>query len=179
MSQQFIGEIRMFAGNFAPADWAFCNGQLLSVSVYSTLFALIGTTYGGDGQNTFALPNLQSRLAVGEGSGPGLTPRPIGQVGGTEMVTLTQAQMPVHNHLLTATTAAGNLTGPGSTALVAAPVGTGSALYIVPGPVPITTVALAPQTVGNAGGNEPHHNLMPSLCVSFIIALAGMYPTRN
>lgn len=179
MSQNFIGEIRMFGGNFAPRDWAFCNGQLLSIAQYQALFTLIGTTYGGNGTTTFALPNLQSRIAVGEGAGPGLTPRQIGQVGGTETVTLTQAQMPAHNHMVVATTAAGNLTGPGGTALVAAPGGTGAALYVVPGAVPITTVALSPSSIGTAGGNQPHDNHMPSLCVSFIIALGGIFPSRN
>lgn len=179
MSQNFIGEIRMFGGNYAPRDWAFCNGQLLSIAQYSTLFALIGTTYGGDGQTTFALPDLRSRLAVGEGAGPALTPRQIGQVGGSETVTLSQAQMPAHNHMVVATTAAGNLTGPGSTALVASPGGTSSTLYVVPGAVPITTVAMSPGSVGTEGGSQSHDNHMPSLCVSFIIALSGIFPSRN
>ena len=179
MSQNFIGEIRMFSGNFAPRDWAFCNGQLLSVGEYSALFALIGTTYGGNGTTTFGLPNLQSRLAVGEGAGPGLTARQIGQVGGSDTVTLSQAQMPAHNHMAVATTATGNLPGPTSAAVLAAPGGTGSSLYIVPGAVPITTVALSPASVGTAGGNASHDNHMPSLCVSFIIALSGIFPSRN
>ena len=179
MTEQFIGEIRMFGGNFAPADWMFCNGQLLSIAQYSTLYALIGTTYGGDGQTTFALPDLRSRLAVGEGSGPGLTPRTIGTVGGSGNVTLTQAQMPAHTHMVTATTAVGNLTGPGPTAVTAAPDGAGSFLYVVPGSVSITTVAMSPQSVGAAGGSQPHDNLMPSLCASFIIATTGIFPSRN
>ena len=179
MSEQFIGEIRMFGGNYAPRDWALCNGQLMSISQYQALYALIGTSYGGDGQTTFALPDLRSRLAVGEGAGPGLTPRQLGSVGGSEAVTLTQAQMPGHNHMVTATTAAGNLTGPGPTAVTAAPAGTGSFLYVVPGAVPITTVAMSPQSIGAAGGGQPHDNLMPSLCISFIIALSGIFPSRN
>ena len=179
MSENFIGEIRMFGGNYAPRDWAFCNGQMMSIAQYSALFTLIGTTYGGDGQTTFALPDLRSRLAVGEGTGPALTPRQIGQVGGSETVTLSQAQMPAHNHMVIATTAAGNLTGPGATAVLAAPAGTGSFLYVVPGAVPITTVALSPTSVGTDGGNQPHDNHMPSLCVSFIIALSGIFPSRN
>ena len=179
MSQPYIGEIRMFGGNFAPRDWAFCNGQLLSISEYEALFALIGTTYGGDGQTTFAVPDLQSRLAVGEGAGPGLTPRQIGTSAGSETVTLTQAQMPAHNHMVIATTALGNLSGPGATAVVAKPDGADSTLYIVPGSVPITTVAMSPQSIGVAGGNQPHGNLMPSLCLSFIISLFGIFPSRN
>jgi microcystin-dependent protein len=179
MSENFIGEIRMFGGNYAPRDWALCNGQLLSIAEYSALFALIGTTYGGNGITTFALPNLQSRLAVGEGPGPGLTARQIGQVGGSDTVTLSQAQMPAHNHMVTATTAAGNLPGPGATAVPAAPAGTTGRFYVVPGPVTITTVALSPSSVGTAGGNQPHDNHMPSLCVSFIIALSGIFPSRN
>jgi microcystin-dependent protein len=179
MSENFIGEIRMFGGNYAPRDWAFCNGQMMSIAQYSALFALIGTTYGGDGITTFALPNLQSRLAVGEGSGPGLTPRQIGQTGGSDTVTLSQAQMPAHNHMVVATTAEGNLTGPGGTAVLAAPAGTGSYIYVVPGATPITSVALSPSSVGTAGGNQAHDNHMPSLCVTFIIALSGIFPSRN
>ncbi len=179
MSENFIGEIRMFGGNYAPRDWALCNGQLLSIAQYSALFALIGTTYGGNGTTNFALPNLQSRLAVGEGAGPGLTPRQIGQTGGSDTVTLSQAQMPAHNHMVVATTATGNLTGPSATAVLAAPGGTGSSLYVVPGATPITSVSLSPSSVGTTGGNQPHDNHMPSLCVSFIIALSGIFPSRN
>lgn len=179
MSEQFLGEIRMFGGNFAPMDWMFCNGQLLNISEYSALYALIGTTYGGNGTTNFALPDLRCRLAVGEGQGPGLTARTIGTVDGQETVTLTQQQMPAHNHIATATTAAGNLTGPAATAVTAAPAGTGSFLYAIPGSVPVTTVAMAPQSITSAGGNQSHGNLMPSLCVSFIIAVTGIFPSRN
>ncbi|WP_404366784.1 phage tail protein [Sphingomonas sp. MMS24-J45] len=179
MSQNFVGEIRMFGGNFAPRDWMFCNGQLLSIAQYQTLYVLIGTTYGGDGITTFALPDLRSRLAIGEGSGPGLTPRQIGQSGGTENVTLTQAQIPSHNHMVIATTVSGNLTGPSNTAVLAAPGGTGSSLYVVPGATPVTTVPLDPTSVGTAGQSQQHSNLMPSVCVSFIIALNGIFPSRN
>ena len=180
MSEQFLGEIRMFGGNYAPNGWAFCNGQLLSISQNNALFALVGTVYGGDGQTTFALPNLQGRLAVGEGNGPSLTPRTIGEVAGNETVTLTTTQLPMHNHPATVTTATGNLTGPANNALPAEPAGTTATLYVVPGTTTITTVAMDPLSIGaNSGGNQPHDNMMPALCVSFIIALQGIFPSRN
>lgn len=179
MSQPYIGEIRLFGGNFAPRDWFFCNGQILSIAEYETLYALIGTTYGGDGVQTFALPDLRGRLAVGEGTGPGLTPRVIGESSGTEQVTLTVQQIPGHSHAALATTAAGNLPGPTSAAVPASPSGANSTLYSIPGTTPFAYQNFLPGTIGVTGGNQPHTNLMPSLCVSFIIATAGVFPSRN
>jgi microcystin-dependent protein len=176
MTQPYIGEVRMFGGSFAPAGWAFCNGQSISISENSTLFTLIGTTYGGDGVNTFNLPNLQGRLAVGMGQGNGLSPYVIGQMGGAENVTLTNATMASHSHPFVATTSpvasnlpSGNLTGQ-------APSTGGAVLYTGGSPV---TGNLNNQSCSYIGGNQPHPNLMPSLCVTFIIALYGIFPTQS
>jgi microcystin-dependent protein len=180
MSTPFIGEIRMFGGGFAPRDWAFCNGQLLSIAQNAALFALIGTTFGGDGVTTFALPNLQSRLPIGEGQGPGLSNRVIGQASGSENVTLTQATMPGHSHLLNATTAAATTPDVGPQVLpgtVTAP----ATMYTVNDGTspPPTPQVLGPGSVTPSGGNQAHSNLMPSLCVSFIISMQGIFPSRN
>ncbi len=121
MSDPYLGEIRMFGGNFAPQGWALCNGQLLAISQFDALFALLGTTYGGDGQVTFALPNLQGRVPVHQGSGQGLTPRVLGEIAGEETVTIIQNNMPAHSHGVNATTAAGSLPGPGPTPLCPPP----------------------------------------------------------
>lgn len=183
MSQPFLGEIRMFGGNFAIRSWAFCNGQLMSIAQNSALFSLIGTTYGGDGVNTFALPNLQSRVAVGQGNGTGLTPRIIGEVGGQEAVVLSITQIPQHTHGLTASTTVAVSGGgaPAATLVPGVPSVTASHFYTVddgtqPPPTPYTLTA---GSCGTAGGNQQHSNLMPTLCVSFIIALQGLFPSRN
>jgi microcystin-dependent protein len=176
MVQPYVGEVRMFGGNFAPVGWALCNGQSMSISEYEVLFNLIGTTYGGNGTTTFNLPNLQGRLCVGMGQGPGLSNYAIGQVGGTETVTLTTAQMPSHVHTLSATTTTAGLGTPTNnlTGAVAKP----QLMYTIPGsPAPITG-SLNVNSCTLTGGNQPHTNLMPSLCVSFIIALFGIYPSQ-
>lgn len=180
MSTPFIGEIRMFGGNFAPRNWAFCNGQTLAIVQYQALFALIGTTFGGNGINTFDLPNLQGRLAIGEGQGPGLSYRTVGELAGSENVTLTQATMPAHGHALNASISGAATADIGASVLpgvVAAP----AHFYTVDdgtSPPPVPRV-LASGSIGPAGGNQAHSNLMPSLCVSFIISLNGVFPTRN
>lgn len=179
MSEQFTGEIRMFGGNFAPRNWAFCNGQLISIAENNALYALIGTTYGGDGQTTFGLPNLQGRLPLNQGNGSGLTPRTLGEIAGTEDVTLLQTQLPNHNHAANATSADGNITGPANNAVPAKPASSGAFLYAVPGTAPVVPVAMPPQSIGPQGGSQPHANMMPSLAVSFIIALYGIFPSRN
>lgn len=176
MSQPYVGEVRMFGGNFAPVGWAFCNGQPMSISEYEVLYSLIGTTYGGNGTTTFNLPNLQGRLCVGMGQGLGLSNYVIGQAGGTETVTLTTAQMPVHNHPLSATTTPANQASPTTTSLTAADA-SGTHTYTSTPPAPVTGNFIA-SAVSNTGGNQPHTNLMPSLCVSFIIALLGVYPSQ-
>lgn len=180
MSDNFVGEIRMFGGNFAIRNWAFCNGQLMSIAQNQTLFALIGTTYGGDGVQTFALPDLRGRIPIGQGNAPGLTPRQIGESGGTENVTVLYTQMPLHSHPFFATAADATLPTPAGNALTGKPLGPSAALYAVPdnGTNPAPT-PLAPTTVGNDGGNQSHPNIMPSLALSFIIALQGIFPSRN
>jgi microcystin-dependent protein len=166
MSQPYVGEIRMFGGNFAPAGWMFCEGQLLPISENETLFNLIGTTYGGDGQSTFALPDLRGRLPIHQGNGFVLA-----QTGGVESVTLTVQQIPAHTHPLLATSAAASTTDPTKHV-------TGKAdknLYRA-GPA---TVAMAPQAIGLTGGSQPHDNFQPYLCIDFIISLFGIFPTPS
>jgi microcystin-dependent protein len=172
MSEPYLGEIRMVGFNFAPQGWALCNGQLLAISQNTALFSLLGTYYGGDGITNFALPNLQSRVAIHQGQGAGLSPYVIGQQGGTENVTLNSQQMPSHNHLVNTVAAQGSQTRPVNNLLAA----TASNTYA---PAPSDGSTLNPVAVGNAGGNQPHPNVQPYLCVNFIIALQGIYPPRN
>jgi microcystin-dependent protein len=170
MAQPFIGEIRMFGGNFAPAGWAFCDGAMLNIADNDPLFTLIGTTYGGDGQTTFALPNLQSRFPVHQGTNAGQT-FIIGETGGTEQETLTVQQIPVHNHVPTGNDAGGS----DSPATSVWGKSTTGKPYATPaGP----TVTFDPQTVSPVGGSQPHENMQPFLCVSFIISLFGFFPTQ-
>jgi microcystin-dependent protein len=166
MAQPYVGEIRMFAGNFAPAGWAFCEGQTLAISENDTLFQLLGTTYGGDGQETFALPDLRGRLPLHQGNGFLLA-----ETGGVEEVTLTVAQIPAHNHALLATGGAANSTDP--TGRVAAK--PSKNLYR-PGPA---SNPMLPQAIGITGGSQPHTNFQPYLCIDFIISLFGIYPSQT
>ncbi|MEP6819608.1 MAG: tail fiber protein [bacterium] len=168
MSQPFVGEIRMFGGNFAPAGWMLCNGQLLAINQNDTLFNLIGTTYGGDGQSTFALPNLQSRIPMHVG--PGFT---LAQTGGEESVTLTTQQIPSHNHVPQCRTSNRGLQGPGNGLWSAIPAAT-QQIYANTAPA----AAMNVQAVGPAGGSQPHDNMMPFLAVNFIISLFGIFPTQ-
>lgn len=174
--ESFIGDIRLFAGEFAPRGWKFCDGSVLSISVYDTLFALIGTTYGGDGQSTFALPDLRGRVPVGQGAGPGLTSRLIGQSFGSENVTLLATQMPQHTHTLNATTAAA--ASPQAAGHLFAQTGADKCYGPPPGtdPQPQT---LAANAVSAAGGSQPHNNIMPTMAVNYIIAVEGVFPSRN
>jgi len=177
MSEPFLGEIRMFAGNFAPRGWAFCNGQVLSIAQNTALFSLLGTTYGGNGQTTFALPNLQGRLPMHWGTGAGLTPRTLGEMSGTESVTLLSTQMPAHNHAMEASSNQGDQFSPQgnvNAVLVNSSTQQPENMYSA---APNTT--MAPQSVGLAGGSQPHDNMSPFLCFSFIIALEGIYPSRS
>lgn len=167
MSQPFIGEIRMFAGNFAPVGWAFCNGAIIPIDQNDALFNLIGTTYGGDGQTTFALPNLQSRIPVHVG--PGFA---LGQSGGTESVTLTTSQIPAHSHVPQCQSGAGDLTVP--TAGVWAPPSTGT-VYSDAAP----SLPMDPAAIGPAGGSQPHDNMVPFLVINFILSLFGVFPSQT
>ena len=168
MSQPFISEIRIFAGNYAPAGWAFCNGQLLLIGQNTTLFKLIGTTYGGNGTTNFALPNLQSRVPLHAGSGPGLGTYVRGETGGVEQVTLTAQQIPSHVHALTASTAGGNSNNAQGNVVADGP----ALAYVEAAP----DTQLAPVAAAPAGGSQPHENRMPFLVVSFIISLTGVIP---
>jgi microcystin-dependent protein len=171
MSTPFLGEIRMFAGNFAPRGFALCNGQLMSIAQNTALFSLLGTTYGGDGQQTFALPNLQSRVPIGQGQGVGLSNRNIGESVGSEAVTLLATQIPTHSHAQVASTnAATAASGP-----TGAPAASTTNFY-GSGSADLTMAATA---VGIAGGGQPHNNLAPYLAVNFIIAVEGIFPSRN
>jgi microcystin-dependent protein len=162
----------MFAGNFAPVGWAFCSGQLIPIAENDALFNLIGTTYGGDGQQNFALPNLQSRVPVHQGQGSGLSICVIGQMYGVEAVTVTQQQLPTHTHPLTATSAAGNNANANNNMLSADP---SSQLYTQD----VASVQLAANAIGPVGGSQPHDNIQPFLVVNYIISLYGIYPTQN
>jgi microcystin-dependent protein len=165
MSQPYVGEIRMFAGNFAPAGWMFCAGQLLPISDYETLFQLIGTTYGGDGQNTFALPDLRGRLPIHLGSGFVLSAN-----GGVENVTLTANQMPAHTHTISATTNSNTASLPGGNFLAAGP-----DIYDQNKPGTSTMAA----AISSAGNSQPHNNFQPYLCVNFILSLFGVFPSQG
>jgi microcystin-dependent protein len=173
MSQPFIGEIRMFGGNFAPQGWAMCQGQLQDISQNEALFNLIGTTYGGDGMSTFALPDLQGRAPVHQGQGPGITQNyVIGEKGGVESVTLTTNQMPIHNHALQASKdPAQQIVA--QNAVLATPVSL-SAYFAAP-----PDAALNANTVIGTGGSQPHENMQPFLVVSFIISLIGIFPSQG
>jgi microcystin-dependent protein len=168
----YVGEIYMVGFNFAPEGWLQCNGQLVSISDYNTLYNLIGTTYGGDGQSTFAVPNLQSRVPVGTGQGAGLSPYSLGEAGGVEYVTLSTAQMPAHSHTLLATSAAATAATPATGMLLATP--SGDTLYSAGAGV---KTALVPSMVTSVGSNQPHSNIQPSLGIFFIIAFEGLYPS--
>ena len=172
MSEPFVGEIRMFAGNFAPRGWAFCDGQLLAVSQNDALFSLLGTIYGGDGRTTFGLPDLRGRIPIHAGHGPGLSSRQLGARSGQEAVTVTVNQLPAHSHPLQATTDLADETSPAG-AVPAQP--SAAQLYFANAP----SQAAASAAITNVGGSQSHTNLMPSLCVHFIIALFGIYPSRN
>jgi len=176
MSEPFTAEIRIFAGNFAPRGWAFCDGQLLPISQNTALFSLIGTTYGGDGRSTTALPNLQGRAPMHPGRGPGLTSRRLGQRGGVEMVTLSEAQMPNHTHTLRAANIPfGALQAPTNQRTYNR--SSGGNLYQTN--TSSNLVAMADQALPNAGGSQAHNNMQPYLTMNFIIALVGLYPSRS
>ena len=173
MANQYLGEIRMVGFNFAPVGWALCNGQLMNISQNTALFSLLGTTYGGNGTITFGLPNLQGRVPVHQGSN-GFASYVLGQLSGAESVTLLNNNMPIHNHLVNCNSAGGNQATPGGGLLAVESTGTSS---------DYTTAAadstMNPAMIGTAGGNVPFSIVQPYLCVSFIIALTGIFPSRN
>jgi microcystin-dependent protein len=171
MADPFVAEIRIVGFNFAPTGWALCNGQLMPISQNTALFSLLGTQYGGDGKTTFALPNLQGRVPIHAGQGPGLTDRAIGESGGAATVTLTAAEMPSHSHAIATTSAPADRSNPASSRF-AAPA---DSVYTAQA----ANTATHPSTVGSDGGNQPHNNLQPFLVLNFVIALQGIFPPRS
>jgi microcystin-dependent protein len=177
-----IGEIRLFAGNFAPRNWAFCDGSLQSIAQNTALFSILGTTYGGDGITTFALPDLQGRAAVGVGTGPGLQAWDLGEVQGTETNTMTTNQMPAHTHTVMAnnTPGAGDQNTPSNNYMAAGPVDRSSGLPVNTRYASTTDgTHMGPQAIGTTGGSLPFNNMQPSLCLNYIICLYGIFPSRN
>jgi microcystin-dependent protein len=170
VSEPFLGEIRSFGFNFAPQGWATCNGQLLSISQNTALFSLLGTFYGGNGETTFALPNLQSRVGIHQGQGTGLSAYQLGQFSGSESVTLTLGQMPLHTHGLMANASPATSTRPDGTVLARGP----SAYAAAPDGTAMNAGAIA-----GVGGGQPHTIIQPYLCLNFCIALQGIFPSRN
>lgn len=173
MSEPFIAQITMFGGNFAPRGWAFCQGQILSIAQNTALFSLLGTTFGGNGQTTFALPDLRGRVPLGPGQGPGLPSFDLGEVAGEPTHTLIVTEMPAHNHTTRASNVAGNSTSPSGNNLAVS--STRDAVYTSTAP----NASMAAGNVGATGGSQPHNNMQPYLGISFIIALEGIYPSRN
>ncbi len=167
MAQPYVGEIRMFAGNFAPAGWMFCEGQLLPISENETLFQLIGTTYGGDGQSTFALPDLRGRIPLHFGNGFTLA-----ETGGVETVTLTVSQIPSHSHPLLASTGPGGANAPAGNV-------TGESAAVKIYVADVAGGSFSPQAMSSTGGSQPHNNFQPYLCVDFIISLFGIFPSQT
>lgn len=183
MSSPFVAEIRIFACNFAPTGWALCNGQLLPISQNTALFSLLGTSYGGNGQNNFALPNLQGAAPMHWGQGAGLSLRDIGEVGGSQSVTLLSSEIPAHSHALAALDQASSATVPAADKYLAG--GASKTVLGVPKPVPpafadpASLVAMEAQSLTIAGGGLPHNNVQPYLVLNFCIALQGVYPPRG
>ena len=175
MAQPYVGEIRMFAGNFAPNGWLFCSGQQLPISENEVLFQLIGTTYGGDGESTFNLPNLQSRIPLHMGNGPDGVNYQIGEASGSEEVTLTTQQIPIHTHVHMCFTGAGGAASADPTNGVAAP--SDISQYSTAGADGATQMGNPALTSDIAGGSQPHENCQPFLCINYIISLFGLFPS--
>ena len=173
MADPFVAEIRIFPFNFAPKGWAFCDGQLMPISQNTALFSLLGTTYGGDGKSTFALPDVQGNAVMHPGQGPGLSLYDLGQTGGAETITLLQSEMPIHTHNALVSTDPADTFGPTATVVLARPSG---ALPFAPGP---PSVQFSPFMLPVAGGSLPHNNMQPYLTLNFCIALQGVFPARQ
>ena len=171
MSEPFLGQISIVGLNFAPRGWAQCNGQLIPIQQNTALFALLGTTYGGNGQTNYALPDLRGRAPMAHGNGPGLTSRSLGEATGTNSVTLVSPEMPLHTHAVNATSSRADRANATGAQLAA----TADPIYATSPP----TAVLAPTSVTPSGGGGPHHNMQPFLALNFIIALEGIFPARN
>jgi microcystin-dependent protein len=172
----YIGEIRIFAGNFAPKDWALCNGQLMAIVQNTALFSILGTNYGGDGKTTFGLPNLQAATPMSQGSGPGLTPRQVGEVGGSPTVTLTAAQLPGHSHTFGVELGLGDQTAVANNFVAA---NRNASAFTAPNAPNLNTQPMNAAAIANSGGSQPHNNRQPFLGLTFIICLNGIYPPRS
>lgn len=172
MADPFVAEIRIFPFNFAPRGWAFCSGQIMPISQNTALFSLLGTTYGGNGSSTFALPDLQGRTPMQPGDGPGLSTHHLGEMGGSETVTLLESEMPAHSHSLNASVRDGISTNPSAEKLA---VGVGVGMYGAPTGLEPMSVSMLP----TAGGHLPHNNMQPYLTLNFCIALQGVFPPRS
>lgn len=172
MSSPYVGEIRMFGGNFAPNGWALCQGQLLPISENDVLFQLIGTTYGGDGEETFALPNLASRVPIHQGTGPDGTTYQMGELSGVETVTLTTQQIPLHTHTMVGSTNAANTGNPAGKVIAQS----ANVAYMV---IDSNEVNLNAAAVTPIGGSQPHENCQPFLCINYIISLFGIFPSQT
>ena len=179
MTNPYLGEIRFFAGNFAPRGNAYCSGQLMSIQQNAALFSLLGTFYGGNGTTTFGLPDLRGRLPIGQGQGPGLSAYTIGQSVGTETVAITQQTTPAHNHMAAVTTTVGTVTSPVNQIPAALPTPTFSQFWVSDANKTGNALPLSPTALGTFGGNQPHENRMPLLALSAIVALVGVFPSRN
>jgi microcystin-dependent protein len=171
VADPFVAEIRIFPFNFAPTGWAFCDGQLLPISQNTALFSLLGTTYGGDGKSTFALPDLRDRAPMHWGQGPGLSLHDLGESGGSEAVTLIASELPAHSHALSGSSSAADTNNP----VGALPATVSGALY----GTPQNLVAFAPESLALAGGSQPHNNMQPYLTLNFCIAMQGVFPPRS
>jgi microcystin-dependent protein len=179
MAEPYLGQIQTFGFNFAPTGWMQCNGQLLSIAAYSALFALLGTTYGGNGTTTFGLPDLQGRVAISQGQGAGLSNYVIGEASGSETVTLLSTQMPLHSH---AVNAVSGTTGAGTTptnAVPCQPLVIPNTTHVSPYSTSTANTTMSNTMIGTAGGNQPHNNMQPFLTVNYCIAYVGIFPTRG
>jgi microcystin-dependent protein len=179
MVQEYLGAIKIFAGSYAITGYAFAQGQTLAINQYTALFSLLGTTYGGNGVQTFQLPNLQSELPIGWGNGSGLTPRVIGETGGVDNVTLLSSNVPPHNHVFNATTNLASTTTPGSTVLLGA-LNSGDGNFYAPnGSTNIKIEQLNNAALSTAGGNLPHNNVQPCMGINYLICMSGIFPSRG
>ena len=179
MVEEYLGAVKLFAGNFAIRGYAFCAGQLLSIQQNTALFSILGTTYGGNGVNNFQLPDLRGRLPIGQGNGQGLSPRTIGEVGGVENVSLLTNNVPAHNHVFNASTTPTTTGTASPTVTPGALKSSDGTFYTAPGQANLNLVSLNQSAVQPLGGNLPHNNIQPSMGINYIIALQGVFPSRN
>jgi microcystin-dependent protein len=179
MVEEYLGAVKLFAGNFAIRGFAFCAGQTMSIQQNTALFSILGTTYGGNGVQSFQLPDLRSRLPIGQGNGQGLTPRVVGENGGVENVTLTSNNVPPHNHVFNASTTATTTGAAGPAVMPGALKSADGTYYTATGQAGLSLVALNPGALAAQGGSQQHNNIQPSMGINYIIALQGIFPSRN